>query len=241
MHQVICFYWQGDRWSDTAVNKELYGNLESRVGLVDSILASRYINNLFKGVYRFAPEDFEFTCFTNATDLNLHPAIKVHSFDHKSIGVLPRMYMFSKESGLFGNQVLCLDLDVIITASLKPFFKYKGLFCTRTKFKPSQAHKLDGDIMSFRACAENEKRFWQPFKEDVKFVEAIANGRERYWIRYVVGNKTDTWREQAPGAVASWKWDIAKAGLKPSNAIISCHGYPRPHQIDQQWIKEYWT
>ena len=240
---VVCFYWVGDRWTNIQGPSELYGNLINRVGTVDPALASRYINNLHDGVSRFADRPYKFVCFTNETNLMLNNGIEVRNLPFLTKkGVLPRMYMFSKESGLFGHQVLSLDLDIVIVNNLRPLMDYSGMFCTRTKFKPGEGNKLDGDIISFKACEENEERFWNPFKTNIQMVESISNGRERYWIRYVASDIADTWSQVAPNKVQSYKWGFRFKRLDSLKeaCIISCHGAPRPHQIKEHWIKEYW-
>ena len=243
---VICFYWQGDRWQDNDFKQDaghvnhLQHHLD-RIGRVDLELAARYVNNLYHGVKRFASCPFEFICFTNE-ELEVDEGIKLRYFPllTKS-GVLPRVYMFSKESGLFGRQVLCLDIDVVITGSLKKLMDYDGLFCTRSKFKPGEQHKLDGDIMSFRAGREIEEMVWDPFVENIDSAEKMTKGRERYWVRAKLGGIADRWDKIDPDLVKSYKRHIRGKGQKPESAsIISFHGKPRPHQAKDEWIKEYW-
>ena len=244
--QVICFYWEGDRWqSDVdhhASFDPVYARHLKRAGNSDRALVSRYVNNLFAGVARFADLPFDFICFTNE-DLDLGPGIEQRPFPMvTSRGVLPRLYMFSEQSGLFGHQVLCLDLDVVVVGGLGSLMSYSGLFCARSKFKLGEEHKLDGDIMSFRAGPEAEARFWLPFTNDVKGSELLTQGRERYWMRHVAGDIADRWDVQAPGAVLSFKrHNVARMNRIPERAaIVSCHGFPRPHQVTANIMKEYW-
>lgn len=244
--QVICFYWEGERWQSNidrhASSDPVYARHLKLAGNTDLELVSKYVNNLFIGVTRFADRPFDFICFTNE-DLDLSPGIKQRSFPMVTTrGVLPRLYMFSKESGLFGHQVLCIDLDVVIVGGLGPLMSYSGLFCARSKFKLGEEHKLDGDIMSFRAGPAAEARFWLPFVNDVKKAELNTQGRERYWIRHVAGDIADRWDIQAPGAILSFKRNhLARANQIPDRAaIVSCHGFPRPHHITTGVIKEYW-
>jgi hypothetical protein len=244
--QVICFYWVGERWQERLnVNNSTdpqYRRLLLKAGPVDRELVSRYVNNLFAGVTRFASEPFDFICFTNE-ELDLVPQIEVRTFPMiTERGVLPRLYMFSKESGLHGHQVLCLDLDVVIVGDLNPLMRYRGSFAARAKFRYGEQHKLDGDIMSFTAGPENTERFWDAFIANVDRNVAMTLGRERYWVRHVAGKTADVWQEIAPGAVLSFKRHLTGARKVPNSAcIVSCHGFPRPHQIKLPWIKEYWT
>ena len=243
--QVICFYWEGERWQTPnskvhTTDPSHFRNLK-RVGTVDRELTSRYVNNLFAGVTRFADRPFDFICFTNE-DLDLHDGIEVRKFPMVTQrGVLPRLYMFSEESGLFGHQVLCLDLDVIVVGGLGPLMAYSGLFCARSKFKIGEEAKLDGDIMSFSAGPKVEAVFWLPFLVNVEQNVAFTQGRERYWVRHVANDVADRWDKFAPGAVLSFKRHMAQREKIPEAAsIVSCHGYPRPHQAKAGWIKEYW-
>jgi len=253
---VICFYWQGDRWQEKGYKPEIghVNHLQyhiNRAGQIDPILPSRYVNNLYYGVDRFAHRPFKFICFTNET-LDLDKNIEVRPFPFISKdGVLPRMYMFSREAGLFGHQVLCLDIDIVIVNSLAKLMDYKGLFCSRSNFGDDRIP--DGDIMSFRADEESENVFWNPLIEDVPAAEAFAKGRERFWLWKCVQNRDwALWDDIAPDSVVSYKkHKVYRTGRIPKGAsIVSCHGVPRPHEIVEKaergdrvskWITKYWA
>jgi len=228
--KVICFYWIGDRWRKQTL-----------------AMASNYVNCLYRGVVRNLSIPFEFICFTNEKLEGLEEQVEIRKFASPvNKGVLPRMYMFSEESGLFGNQVLALDLDIVIVDSLDDIAGYQGLFASRSKFAPGQQGKLDGDITSFRAGPENEARLWTPFKEDFNKVIELTKGRERYWFREQVGNEADRWDILFPNQVVSYKRHVKRnEGKIPKNArIVSCHGNPRPHQLDGMshvWLKRHWV
>jgi hypothetical protein len=244
---VICFYWQGDRWQQEDYKPpEGHINLQThhlaRVGKVTDDLPSKYVNNLYYGVRDHTDLKFEFICFTNEK-LDLDENIQVRPFKMPVLdGVLPRLYMFSKEAGLFGHQVLCIDIDVIIVGSLNRLMGYQGLFCSRSDF--GRDRKPDGDVMSFKACEETEDLFWKPLISDLKETMRITQGRERFWIWHVTEKNKATnnlWDDYAPRQVVSYKRDVKRIGAVPRDArIISCHGHPRPHQVTDKWIKDYW-
>ena len=243
--QVICFYWEGDRWhsnmSSAGISDPQYYRLLQRTGTVQLDLAAKYVNNLFAGVTRFASEEFDFICFTNEK-LDVDPGIELRPFTMTTKrGVLPRLYMFSKEAGLYGHQVLCLDLDVVVVGDMQKLMEYRGTFCARAKFKIGEEYKLDGDIMSFQAGAENTARFWLPFIANLDRALAITQGRERYWVRHVANDIAERWQTIAPSTVLSLKRHMSGVKQPPKmTSIISCHGYPRPHQVNATWIKDYW-
>ena len=245
---VICFYWQGDRWQQCGYKPPRgHVNLQTkhlqRVGKVDDTLPAKYIDNLYSGVRRFADREFKFVCFTNE-HLKLKEEIEVRPFTMPVMdGVLPRLYMFSRGAGLFGEQVLCLDIDIIMVGSLSKLMNFNGLFCARSDF--GRDNKPDGDVMSFRAGEETEKLFWTPFISNVPKAMKITTGRERFWIWEVTkGNRliNQMWDTHAPGQVVSYKKDVKPKQQIPRGAsIVSCHGYPRPHQLTEPWLKQYWV
>lgn len=260
--KVVCFYWWGDRWQTTDyVDPQGHTNLQSSnlraLGHVTEDLPVRYINNLYRGVKRFAPKDmdFQFILYTNEQMPELRAGIEVRPLPMiTKHGVLPRLYMFSREAGLFGHQVLCLDIDVVVVGDLSDIIGYDGLFCARSKFKPGEEWKLDGDIMSFQAGEETERMFWQPFVADVDAAVKLTQGRERYWFRHVANDVADRWEIVAPGQIVSYKRHVnynpvfRQGGIPDPVRIVSCHGVPRPHQIAGlvnnnrkcRWIKGYW-
>lgn len=245
--KVVCFYWQGDRWQEEGQPNEKptdvsYQRHLQRVGVTTRGLVEDYVLNLYLSVLKWATEPFEFICFTNE---NLKVGIEGITFQPFPLitkkGVLPRMFMFSRESGLFGHQVLSLDLDIVITGSLQDIMGYKGDFCTRISWTRGEEHLIDGDIMSFRAGPENEERFWTPLVNNIEEVETITQGRERVWMRQQIGDKADIWSKVSPGQVCSYKHHVKPLGRLPENTrIVSCHGHPRPHQIEEQWRIENW-
>lgn len=233
---VVCFYWQGERWQQA---QNLSENQSKRGRLVDSQLVSTYVNNLYYGVKRFANQLFKFVCFTNESIPDLDSGIETREFlIHTKIGVLPRLYMFSKDAGLFGHQVLCLDLDIVITGKLDTLMNYRGRFCSRSSF--ANPDKIDGDVMSFQAGKLTELLFWNPFIFDKEWAIEYTQGQERKWMQLIADDWADRWT--TPGEIVSyrrhakdWKDEVPK-GV----SIVSFHGHPRPHQVEREWLKRYW-
>ena len=149
--------------------------------------------------------------------------------------------MFSEKAGLFGSQVFCIDLDVVVVGSLKNILEYDDLFCVRTAFAPGEGHLIDGDIMSFTAGVPTEDIFWKPLIANVRDAEIKSmGGRERMWIRHVASDIAQTWDQIAPEQVVSYKRHVRGRDLPKNAKIVSCHGYPRPHQINELWRTENW-
>lgn len=248
MMYVVCFYWQGERWQEDMRNPDEYTNDTSfrnhlrRVGNADRRLVQVYVNNLYRGVKKWSERPFKFVCFTNEP-LEVLPDIELRELPmYSNRGVLPRVYMFSEAAGLFGHQVLSLDLDVIIVGSLRDIMNYDGTFCVRPSWSKTEWGLPDGDVMSFRAGLETEAMFWKPFIADVQEAERITQGRERKWIRHCTNNKCDLFSDVTPGQVASLKHHVRRRDYLHNSLvrIVSCHGFPRPHQFSSPWKDENW-
>lgn len=250
MMYVICFYWQGDRWQeqdhhDPVGYKNVFDSHLKKTGKIDRQLASKYVNVLYKEVRDFASEEFKFVCFTNENLTNLDENIEIRPFEMVTrSGHLPRMYMFSREAGLFGHQVLSLDLDIVIVGSLKDIMGYRGLLCVRS----NKYGNLDGDIISFKAGEKTERIFWKPFIEDVNKAKRVSMGRDHYWMRHVIGDTLwDDWKHVAPGQIIDYKRQVRgkenQQKILKDVSIISCNGAFRPHQINEKWINtnKYWN
>jgi len=241
---IICFYWQGDRWQQEGyAQPEGYVNpLQhhiNRANKLEDYLPSQYVNNLYQGVKKFSDSPFKFICFTNEK-LSVNDNIDVRPFPIISkMGVLPRLWMFSEDSGLFGHQVLCLDLDTIIVGGLRDIMNYSGRFCTLSKLYAKDTSELGGGIIGFQSCKENEKLFWKSFIQDKEQGEKLTQGRERIWFSEVASDTADRWDKVVPGQMVSYKLQVKKTIPKGAR-IIYCHGIPRPHEIKNAWIKKYW-
>lgn len=217
---VVTFFWVGDRWIKDGNSLD-------------------YINRLYRGVKRNLSHLKGFVLFSNEKGLSLDNGIEQRRFEMPSKkGVLPRMWMYSKDAQLSG-QILSLDLDLVIVGSLDNMSTYRGDFIVRSKFAPNQQHKADGDIIGFRAEANFD--IWEKFTSNIKYAENITGGRERWWLREVRDCK-DRWQNLFPGEILSYKRHVRnKGGDLPMGArIISCHGHPRPHEINERWRKENW-
>lgn len=233
MLAVICFWWSGDRWQNKDEGKKYI-----------QILRNAVRRNLCCDYAGKGPIPYEFICFSNELKSD-DVGVEIRPFKMPvKKGVMPRVYMFSEEAGLYGKQVLALDLDVIVTGPLHDFATYETLFCSRSKFAKGQEWKLDGDVTSFKACEENTERFWKPLVDNPQKVLEISTGRERYWFRHVIGVRGgDRWDKVLPGQLVSYKRHVKPKGvLDPDVRIVSCHGKPRPQQLinRHKWAKENW-
>ncbi len=93
-----------------------------------------YVNILRRMVARNLTRPHRFVCFTEQTD-GLDPEVEVLPLPECRVPARPeieawrKISLFTPQLGLSGP-TLFLDLDVVITGSLDPFFDYEpGRFC----------------------------------------------------------------------------------------------------------------
>ena len=218
---VVCFYWQKS----------------DRPGWMDAELGKRYIINFYNAVKRNTTIDFNFICLTT-----LDPFCDDFEFKKLEVpswkGCLPKFAMFNPELGLEGRVFAC-DLDVFVVGNMDELFSYDGYFATRSAFK---GPKLSGgDMVGFEGG--DLEWIWKMFNDHTERVEKRTGGRERFLYRDFLHDKMDFFQDIYPDQIISYKAHIMKKKLKqiPTNArLISCHGFPRPHQITDEWAELNW-
>ena len=217
---IICFYWQG----------------KDRPGWQDKSLGEKYVNRLYNGVKRNLSLPFRFICFTNVLNLELNSEIVKSKMEMPSaLGCLPKLYAYSPNNGLKGR-VIMMDIDLAITGSLDEMFSYDGFFMTRSTFKGKQLS--GGDIAFFEAGSL--PWIWDYANNHTEWLEDWTGGRERFVYREYLHDKMDFVQNKYPNQLFSYKNHVRGQGLPENARIISCHGNPRPHEINESWIKEHW-
>ena len=223
----VLFWW--DKWPN--------GDLD---------LGKKYIINLVNGIKRNVPEEFEYSIVLFTDQLNE----KFEGVEVKELKVpqslrwnLKKMYMYSGEAGL-SNPVLCLDLDCIITGNLSPLIdrvlqiNRKHLITCQGAF---HRKKMGGSIIGFLPRSSLGKLLWNPIVENRAYIEKITKGSERvYYQKRLQSRDVGFWEKYCSNKVLSYKRDC-KQGLPEGSAIVRFHGNPRPHEVWDAWIKEYWN
>lgn len=205
--------------------------------------AEEYAFRLHRGVTRHLSIPHEFICFADDPERLKGAPFEVRPLKATSwMGCLPKLYVYSKEAGLSGR-VLLLDLDNVITGSLDDIAAYSGPMCVRAWFrgwdqgmrdKEKHPELIDGDMIAFDAS--QCRHLWDEF--DPESAECETGGRERWYLRNRV--TPDLWQEIVPGQIVSWK-NHMRNGVVPEDArIVSMHGDPRPHKLNQDWIRGHW-
>lgn len=208
-----------------------------------------YVNALFNGILRNYEHDFVFTLGAdakNAESCRSHcdERILIQTIESPSwTGCLPKLNAYNPNFiEAHGNPVLVFDLDSIITGPLEPFVHAIGDgLTTRAWFRgiPKGIWQSGGDLLGFPAGWGHW--LWELFSTYPEWVENVVSegGRERIIYRKLVSN-LDFWQAKVPNRYYSYKNHVRDSKLPKTASIVSCHGHPRPHEIDEDWVKKYW-
>lgn len=161
-----------------------------------------------------------------------------------------RLRVFAPDAGrLLGERFVCLDLDVVITADVRPLFDRPEPFVGWRN--PNPAWPLNGSLFMLKAGAHPE--VWQLFDPATSPHLAHAagcRGSDQGWMSYVLGRHQPTWSSR--DGVWSWQDEIHNRGrtgraaaLLPRGArIVIFHGPMDPWSPGAArvapWIKEHY-
>lgn len=190
---------------------------------------AEYVNTLYDMVRRNLNDSTKgrFICFTDTPD-GINSDIEIRSIPDNLVGWWAKLYLFKKDLFPVGERVIYLDLDTVIVGGLDKIFSYNGDFAVLRDFY--EQDKYGSAFMSWRG-GENA-HIWDMYADaGYPSVEFGDQG----WIEMVRPN-ADRWQDLFPKAFVSYKADC-QAGIPRHSKIVCFHGLPRPHEIDETWVK----
>jgi len=197
-----------------------------------------YVNRLYAGVRRNLKQPFKFWCLTD-NSADLWPGIiKLGTGDAGLDGWWAKMLLFKPRWLMMGlrGRVLYLDLDTVITGDLGPLAAYGGEFCILRDF-----YRPDGygsGVMAFEAGYG--RHIWEAFSRDPERVMAdFETAGDQGYLETQVKD-ADLWQDVAPGACVSYKAHC-RSGLPEGAVTVSFHGSPKPHEVDEPWVRKHWN
>ena len=150
-------------------------------------------------------------------------------------GCLPKLSVYFEE---WAGPVLLFDLDNIIVGSIDDMASFSGDFCVRARLPEYDRGRTipDGDMIFFTPeGAEKMRNYIEAKPEEVH----ATMGRERFVINNAYPD-CDVWQDALPGQVISYKHHARNGNLPEGARVVSCHGRPRPHELDFPFVKEHW-
>jgi hypothetical protein len=226
-----------------------------------------YVNILYSMVSRHTTRPFRFVCFTdNPTDLRR----EVEALPLPPIDLPPRFQwtpwrkvsLWQKPLADLDGNVLFLDLDVVVTGNIDPFFDYRpnASFCVAENW--TQAGSRIGNTSVFRLRAGHHPEIFQALQVGAAQVLSAYSNEQIFVSKNVpeiVFWPADWCLSFKFNLLPRWPLNFIKSATLPASARIVCFmGHPKPveardglwpvpwhkrvykHVRPTRWIAEHW-
>lgn len=214
-----------------------------------STFTPEHVQALLRMVSRHYPAAFRFVCVANDVTVPM-PGVEIvadradfatiaspHGGPNPSCYRRLRMYA-PDAAAIFGERVVSLDLDCVITGDLRPLLDRPESFVGwQDPFHPRQ---ICGSMQMLTTGAHAE--VWDRFDPATSPQASLAagyKGSDQGWISYCLPNAAQWTRA---GGVLSYRVDC-KAGLPGGSRIVFFHGAVDPwsHAAQQHaWVREHY-
>lgn len=207
------------------------------------IYTVEYVNKLYSSVSNNVASEIKFHCITDETE-GFHRDIILHPLVRKDLpGWWMKLSLFSDSlyEGM-SDRILFIDLDVIIKGSLDDYFSYnqEASLIGHRDFRHPTIH-----TSIFRLDRSKYTKIWEEFSRsaEIKNGRALLHGKSFFGdqdvIDWMVGDSVAYYPQDW---IASYRWEWLKKKAAEGTKIISFHGLPKPHQLDENdSLKKYWT
>jgi len=214
-----------------------------------------YVNRLYRAVERHRTIPFDFVLFIGPEaekpgKLNgLESAVKVVPVGLPSWwSTLP--WFMKNPPGVETDTILFLDLDIVILSCLNPILRFPSDLAMMKDYPAALCpvgHETDGNngVTLIRNGAG--VRVWEEYEKAGKPVwdaldTTIDKGTLRLAAMTIVndpknGIKIDLFPENW---ICSYKLQVLKKGLPEGCRIVHFHGVPKPHEVNEKWVKDNW-
>jgi hypothetical protein len=200
-----------------------------------------WVDKLYRGVDRNTECDIDFVCLTDRwTDFDEY--VNIRQLQLKDTPGSWASMCEAWRPGVAFNRICVLGLDTIITGPIDEIVDTDcDIGLLHDPYSPAQVSNCVG-IYSRAAC----NRLWQNWIENQgKWkTDALYNGciSEMEFLRKAVGINGATMLDDVhPGQIVSYKAHVVDHPKALERArIVYFHGKPKPHQVEDEWIKQHW-
>ena len=172
-----------------------------------------WVDKLYRGVLRHYNKPFRFVCLTDREYLFTERIEQQKLWTTNWPTACQQLY------GIKADRLALLGLDTIITGRLTEIFHYKGpLAVPRDPYNPEQP--CNGVVL----CPTRLDIAHSPAQSDMRALDKYPKD----WLD-----------DLFPGMIKSYKVHVQPEGLGKAR-IVYFHGEPKPHVLEEDWIKENW-
>ena len=203
-----------------------------------------WVDKLYRGIARNYKGMFELVCLTDKF-YKFHEPIKQIRFARSvdQYGWMSLIEMYRPD--ICQGKRFTVGLDTIITGPLDDIFGYsaKIALCTDPFIRDTVCNAVT--MCNSEFCDEYWK-FWtnneyELIRESQLEIGTSAFPSEMSLLRNRYG-KSPRLDEIFPGKILSYKQHIVDkpAHMLHNSSIIYFHGVPKPHRVNQRWVRECW-
>lgn len=186
-------------------------------------------------------------CLTDATNIE---GVKTAPLLYNWPGWWSKIELFNPEHPIIGNRdLLYFDIDIVVTGDLDVFKKAKNFTMLREFNHPE---RVNSSVMMIPVSAK--QKIWEAFTANPDKIMQEYQTEEKWGDQGFIGSitKPELWQDIIPGAVVSYKCNIAtpkmigfnptlasptSTGIIPKNVSVVCfHGSPRPWRTGFNWV-----
>lgn len=220
-----------------------------------STFLPEHVHTLKAMIERHYPEPHRFVCVTDdATGLAGLESLPLWT-DHATLTspagrhnpcCYRRLKLFAPDAGaVFGERLVCMDLDTVITGDLRPLFAGGEDFKIWGESDYPGAQWYNGSLWMLRTGSRPQ--VWTHFNPRVSPYEAHRVGKrgsDQAWFAYILGKREATWGRT--DGVYSFRKHIkpTAGGALPADArIVNFHGHVDPWSYEAQrypWIQQHY-
>ncbi len=187
---------------------------------------------LQRAVARNLPISHQFFCLSNDLDPAEAAAHGVATLPllGSETGWWAKVNLFNTNIVPLDLEVLYLDLDVVVRNDLVPIVGCQGDLVMIENFGPNKPHAAhNSSVMRWRQTVDTAK-IYDCF--DSAVMDELHG--DQCWIWRVMG---DAIRDFPDDRVRSYKYHCRGKG--PSGDVVVFHGQPKPHQVNEPWVRHY--
>lgn len=213
------------------------------------------VNTLFRMVDRHYQGPHRKIVVTNLAQ-GIDPSIEIvpDREDFKDVGnpngnhnpsCFRRLRAFAPDAGkTFGERLVSIDLDVVITGDLAPLFDRPEDFIIWGQSDYPKRQFFNGSLWYLRTGTRTKA--WTDFNPRTsphQARQAGCKGSDQGWLSYILGKQEARWGEK--DGVYSYRVHVkANKYALPENArVVAFHGQENPWGIQAQrlpWVQEYY-
>lgn len=212
--------------------------------------SSEHVNILFNSIKRNTSISFNFFCVTD-DPTGINPNINVVNLWDKCKflgGCYNRLYIFSKEMDkIFGNKILSIDLDCVITGNINNILLDNNDFKINTFENKNNKWKQIYNGALFLMKTGSRSQVWDEFDvakspqlmENLK-KENVLIGSDQAWIQYKLGTKEKRFTNN--DGIYDFSM-LENKNILPENAkIVFFHGKNDPYisKKNINWVEKHW-